>query len=350
MRFNSSNHTPSIWCSIAALFLITALVSAPVSAEPSSSPLRSLEAHHTGVHDQLRPAVVSILCEITDDRNPKQGSYYGTGVITSEDGYILSNTSVVPPGAENIRVVLHNRERKSAKLIGASMRFEVCLLKMEGDGYRDLDVGNSKTLELGDQIYSAGNAFGLSHQQGHISFSSGIVSGLYETESVYWQSQYKGVQMELDSSINPGTDGGPVVNKHGELVGVISLTADRARWMGMAVPTHLFRSYIQLLKSYHEGATVQADSKPYVGVTVSNSNSEDPTGIRVKDVTKGGPAWYAGLRAGDLIYMADGTDLSSRSDFDRVLESKSEGDQFLLFVERESQRWSLLLRVGANPL
>ncbi len=315
----------------------------------SDSPLDQLQDHSVGIHEQLRPTVVSVLCEVKEEDNPKQGPYYGTGVITTKNGYILTSTSVVPPGAENIRIVLHNREQKSARLIGASLRFEISLLKMEGNNYPDIDLGESENLNIGSQIYSAGNAFGLSHQQGHISFSSGIVSGLYPTESVYWQSQYEGLQIEVDSSINPGTDGGPIVNKDGELVGVISLTADRARWMGMAVPVHLFQSYTRLLRSYEEEDTEQTGT-PYLGLELSKSDQSDPTGIRVSSVTEKSPAWFAGLREGDVIYSAAGDDIKNLSDFDKVMKDRAVGEQFLIFVERGSQRWSILMKVGSQPL
>lgn len=331
------------------LTLLSPLYLTTISVADPGSPLEQLQAHSVDKHEQLRPTVVSVLCDVKGEDNPKEGPYYGTGVITTESGYILTSTSVVPPGAENIRIVLHNRKRRSAQLIGASLRFEISLLKMEGDGYANLDLGDSESLEVGSQIYSAGNAFGLSHQQGHISFSSGIVSGLYTTESVYWQSQYEGLQIEVDSSINPGTDGGPVMNEDGELVGVISLTADRARWMGMAVPVHLFQSYTRLLRSYEEDQTEQTGT-PYLGLELSSSDQSDPTGLRVASVTERSPAWFAGVREGDLIYMAAGNDIKRLQDFDQVMQDTSIGDQFLLFVERESQRWSILMKVGAQPL
>lgn len=337
---------------VPALLLLTVLALtnlATVSSAGPDAPLEQLQAHSVEMHEHLRPTVVSVLCEVKGEDNPKQGPYYGTGVITTESGYILTSTSVVPPGAKDIRIILHNRKKKSARLVGASLRFEISLLKMEGDNYSDLDLGDSEALELGSQVYSAGNAFGLSHQQGHISFSSGIVSGLYSTESVYWQSQYNGLQMEVDSSINPGTDGGPIINRKGELVGVISLTADRARWMGMAVPVHLFRSYTRLLRSYEEDETAHTGT-PYLGLEMRNTDRSDPTGIRVTSVTERSPAWFAGLREGDLVYRATGKNVKKLSDFDTIMQNQSVGDQFLVFVERDSQRWSILMKVGARPL
>ncbi len=321
-----------------------------LSAGASPSPLQQLESHSKNIHSKLRPSVVSILCEVKGENNPRKGPYYGTGVIISSGGYILSSTSVVPPGAEDIRIVLHDRKRRTATLVGASLRFEISLLKMEGSGYQDIGYGKSENLSVGSQIYSAGNAFGLSHQQGHISFSSGIVSGSYPTESVYWQSQYKGLQIEVDSSINPGTDGGPIVDRKGRLVGIISLTADRARWMGMAVPVHLFQSYTGLLRSYHDQEVDRDDAKSYLGLKLENIRKEDPEGVRVKTVTEKSPAWFAGLREGDLIYQANGKEISDLSDFGDVMQDMSIGDQFLVYVQRNNQRWSILMRVGAEPL
>ncbi len=332
--------------------LVVPLITAPrVDADPSS-PLQQLQDHHQSIYKKLQPSVISIKCNVPNKDNPKQGPYIGTGVVISEDGYILSNTSVVPPGAKNIKIIFHDQTRKNAELIGASMRFEVALLKMKGEGYPTIPIGNSRSASTGDQIYSAGNAFDLARRQSNYSFSTGIISGIYDTESVYWQSQYKGLQIETDSSINPGGDGGPIISIHGRLIGIISLTADRSRWLGMAVPTHLFMPYIKVLKSYHEDNRKTGGQKPYLGVKLSEKTTQsesDTKGITVKSVTPESPAWYAGFRKGDLVYSAEGKEINTLDDMNEVMSDKKPGDQFLVFIERGHQRWSLLIRVGSGP-
>jgi S1-C subfamily serine protease len=81
-----------------------------------------------------------------------------------------------------------------------------------------------------------------------------------------------------------------------------------------------------------------------------NTDRSDPTGIRVTSVTERSPAWFAGLREGDLVYRATGKNVKKLSDFDTIMQNQSVGDQFLVFVERDSQRWSILMKVGARPL
>ncbi len=334
------------------LLLLLIVPSTTATAEPDS-PLQELQNHNETMYQRMKPSVISITCEVKEENNPKQGPYIGTGVIISSDGYILSNTSVVPPGAEDITIIFPDQTEKDARLIGASLRFEIALLKMEGDGYQPLPVGDSRKVSVGDQIFSSGNAFGLAQRQSNYSFSTGIISGIYETESVYWQSQYEGLQIEADSSINPGVDGGPIVNLQGELIGIVSLTADRARWLGMATPTHLFMTYISVLKSFDSGERDPTVDKPYLGVELSEKQTPETKnrteGVVVTDVTRKSPAWYAGFRTGDVVYSAAGREIDALEDMTKVMKTRQPGDQFLVFIQRGHQKWSLLVRVGAGP-
>jgi len=335
----------------AAVMACFVLFTAPfLSAEPDR-PLHELQRQNRAIYEKMQPSVISITCNVPNENNPKQGPYIGTGVIISSDGYLLSNTSVVPPGAKEIKIIFSDQREKEARLVGASLRFEVALLKMEGKGYDPLPIGESKKAEVGDTVYTAGNAFGLAQRQSNYNFSSGIISGIYRTESVYWQSQYKGLQIEADSSINPGLDGGPMVNLNGRLIGIISLTADRARWLGMAVPTHLFMSYVKVLRSFESGSR-DVTGDPYLGVELTASNGDpegDLDGINVKNVTRRSPAWYAGFRKGDLLYRADGTDVGDINDMVKIMKNKKPGDQFLAFIKRGHQKWALQIRVGTEP-
>ncbi len=327
------------------LFLLLLFCSGSLLAQSSTETLRELEEQHRSIHKDVRSSTVMVQCEVPS--GPREGPYYGTGVLISSEGHILSCTSVIPANAGNIEITLPSGKSKKAEMLGASLQYEITIIKIPGKNYTHLERGDSSSLGVGDRVYTAGNAFSLGGRQLKISFSSGIVSGLYETESVYWQSQYRGISLESDSAINPGTDGGPMVNENGELIGIITLSADRARWLGMGTPTHLFRSYLNTILARDRGKRNDRNKDPYLGLELKET--EDNT-LAVSKVSPNSPTWEAGLQKGDVIMKADGNELSSLEDFDDVMKEKAPGDQIMIYLERGKQKWATIIEVGIEPM
>lgn len=347
--------------------LLVALISGVFSfsslqGQEDKNALEELEEHHINIHNQIRDAVVYVQCRVPAGiprgrESQTEFNYYGTGVIVDEEGYILSSTSVIPAGAEKIKIIFSSGHSAEAEVVGSSLRYEVILVRVDEEVPGHVNFGGSEGLALGQQVYSGGNAFGQGHTQQRVSFSTGIVSGIYHTESVYWQSQYEGLVIESNSAINPGTDGGPLLDGNGDLIGVITLTADQDRWLGVATPTHLFEEFVHREITYDSEDDFASGQSLYIGMTArnaeSNGSGDDENGLIVEEVEEDSPAWIAGLQPGDRIFEANGEEIANHSDFEEVMEGKEIGDRLWLHVQRNTgaywDRWTVLIRLGPRP-
>ncbi|MFC1479557.1 S1C family serine protease [Planctomycetota bacterium] len=178
-------------------------------------------------------ATVAVYC-----KRGKYETYYGTGAVISADGYILTSTTVVPKGAEEVKIFFTDHSKKKAKIVEIHEKMEATLLKVDADRLTFFPV-SIKTPMLGETCYTWGNANNSIRLGENASFSSGIVSGVYQVRSNEQQSSYEGLAIESDAAINPGQDGGPLCNSQGQLVGIISLSYSDLRWQGVAIPLPL---------------------------------------------------------------------------------------------------------------
>lgn len=174
-------------------------------------------------------ATVGIYC-----KRGKYESYYGTGVIVSADGYILTSTTVVPEGCE-VEVYFTDHRKVKAEIVEINEEVESSLIKVDKENLRCLPVTDKMPM-IGEPAYSFGNANNMIRLGKNASFSAGVISGIYNVKSSKRQSSYSGLAIETDASINPGQDGGPLLNSRGQLVGIISLSYSHLRWQGVAVP------------------------------------------------------------------------------------------------------------------
>jgi S1-C subfamily serine protease len=180
--------------------------------------------------DAGNAATVGIYC-----KRGKHETYFGTGAVISADGHIVTSTTVVPEGATEIKVYFTNHHRRAAALVEVNKELETSLLKVDATGLPCLALATTLP-KVGEQAYTLGNANNMILLGEQASFSAGIVSGLYAVKSADTQSSYAGLAIETDAAINPGQDGGPLLNNAGQLAGIISLSYSKARWQGLAIP------------------------------------------------------------------------------------------------------------------
>ena len=162
-------------------------------------------------------------------------SFSGTGSIVSPAGHILTSTSVVPPGATDIEVMLPGFRRLPATLVAADVGLGASLIKVEGDPLPFLPVSREQPA-VGELTYTASDVDRVMLTSARASFSRGHVSGLYDVTR-QGESSYVGPVIETTAAVNRGSDGGPLVDARGRLCGVISLGVAPQRWQGVAVPT-----------------------------------------------------------------------------------------------------------------
>lgn len=233
--------------------LTVLLICAATAAPPVRAASRS--ATFSTVAQAGTAATVGVYYE-----KDKFSQYYGTGVVISPDGYILTSTTVVLPGAEgNIDVYFADNTRREAMFVESAEEAEATLLKVEATDLPHVPIATDLP-QIGERAYTYANARHSMRSTGRASFSAGRVTGIYRVGSDPGLSSYEGIAIETDAAINPGQDGGPLLNARGQLAGIVSLSFSDARWLGVAVPISGIREGLAAL---HDG-TVPTTSAPLV--------------------------------------------------------------------------------------
>lgn len=229
----------SAWLLLAAIVGLSAVCGrfarAAAPPDPADAAARVIE-------HGLR-ATVGLSCE-TDQYD----TYTGTGAVLSPDGYILTSTTVVPPGATKIKVRFYGGVVREAKIVETRDDLEATLLKVDASGLECLPPAR-KLPAVGEPVYSFSNAYHAMNINGRALVSAGVVSGLYRAENQGGESVYAGPAIETSAAINPGSDGGPIIDAQGRLCGIISLNVSPLRWQGLGVPMPELLARLSKLKS-----------------------------------------------------------------------------------------------------
>lgn len=222
--------------------------------------LRAGDAKHTDIFSKFGPAVVGISCRGT--MRAGEGSFTGTGAVVSPDGWILSSITTLPKDARDIKVYFTDGHVRSAELKAVDETSEGAMIKVDATNLPFMRVSDSKDYKVGDPVYTWGNPFWSIQKDGGVSFSSGNISGLYLASSINDESHYTGKVIETDAAVNPGSDGGPLTDADGNVIGVLSLAYSRTRWQGLAIPTSVIAEKIPDLKAILKPRRVSLTALP----------------------------------------------------------------------------------------
>jgi len=256
----------------------------------------------------------------------------GSGFIISKDGYILTNNHVVGD-ADRITVTLGDGRKFDARLVGTDPKSEVALIKIEDDqALPFLELGNSDTLEVGEWVLAAGNPFGLSQ-----TITAGIVSAKGRSEVGI--AEY-GNFIQTDAAINPGNSGGPLLNIHGEVVGInTAIYSQTGGYMGIgfAIPINQAVQIKDQLIEY--GKVLRSILGIYIEEVDEDLSKrlglEEPQGILISGIMAGSAAEEAGLRAGDIIVELNGQATGKLGSFRNRLASTPPNTRIELKIFRE---------------
>jgi serine protease Do len=290
---------------------------------------------HVGVspNDIIRIPLLSNLFDIIPFKVPipynSEGFSLGSGFIINEQGYILTNAHVIH-NATDIRVVLsEGRKEYTAKIVGADRITDTALIRIEPDHLLTvLPLGNSENLRIGEMVLAIGNPLGLRH-----SVTSGIVSA---TERISPGLNEKLVDfIQTDSAINPGSSGGPLVNLHGEVVGINTAVVSKAQSIGFAIPINTVKKVMPMLvlgKTERGWLGIQA--VPLMPNRAFELKYPHEGGVLVVAVEEDSPAEKAGLKPDDIIMALDGQPVGRFLLLRRELLSLSPGTQLSLTIFR----------------
>lgn len=279
----------------------------------------------------------------------------GSGVVISQDGYIITNNHVVE-GADALRVTIDGQEYE-AEVVGTDPSSDLAVVKAkDASGLTAVELGDSDNLTIGEWVMSIGSPFGLEQ-----SVATGIVSATNRSQimdsstDAYGQSEstvYTNM-IQTDAAINPGNSGGALVDADGKLIGINTLITSYSgnySGVGFAIPVNYAMGIAQQIIDGENPSHAQ------LGVTMSTVNKQlaqrygfaVDEGAYVSAVQQGSGAEAAGIQAGDIIVKFDGQDVTSASDLTIAVRSKSVGDTVPVEVNRDGQTLTMDVTLGSD--
>lgn len=288
---------------------------------------------------------------------PANGSTYhtkrftkstGSGVIISNDGYIVTNNHVIE-NAETVQITLNNNKEYVAKVIGFDEQTDLALLKIESTGLSYVVFGNSDSLLIGEWVLAVGNPFRLQS-----TVTAGIVSAKARNINVL---ERQGIEsfIQTDAAVNPGNSGGALINTNGELVGIntaILSSSGGYEGFSFAIPSKLVKKVVRDIKEY---GVVQ---RGWMGVTIYNIDSRmaddigtaEVKGVVIDALTNGGAAKAAGLRKGDVLLSINDISTNTTPRFMELIGQYRPGDELKIkyFRAGKEEYTSVTLRNQLN--
>ncbi|MBN1408865.1 MAG: Do family serine endopeptidase [Calditrichaceae bacterium] len=307
---------------------------------------------------KVRPSIVSIYTtkSVSVEQNPfyfffrqmpqdgeqpreQRQDGLGSGIIISEDGYILTNYHVIKDVDELKVMMIDNREYE-AKVIGSDPATEIALIKIEADDLPVAVLGNSDNVEIGEWVMAIGSPLYLTS-----TVTAGIVSALSRNINIIQDRETGGIEnfIQTDAAINPGNSGGALLNLKGQVIGVNTAIATRTNYYmgyGFAVPINIAKSVVEDLMSFGEV------KRGYLGVYIESVDPikakgvklDKPKGVMIINVIKGSAADEAGLKEGDVILSVNGYEVNQTNELQAKVGIYNPGDKVKLEVWRYGKK------------
>jgi len=324
--------------------------------------LEGLSRAFNTVASVIKPSVVNIRAKLKGDEEaaermrrffgneftipPSYSEGTGSGVVFDDQGYIITNNHVVG-NAERVDVTLADGRQYKAKLVGADRMTDVAVVKIESNRLHPASFGDSDAVKVGDMVLAVGSPFRLDQTVSH-----GIISAKgrnVESLDIDYQDF-----LQTDAPINPGNSGGPLVNIHGEVIGInTAIATENGGYMGVgfSIPANKVRRIAEQLIS---GKKIE---RGYLGVsiaevaagTIEAMGLEYPQGAQIEEVLKGGPAGRAGLAYGDVILEVDGKPIANSRALTEAIGSTAPNSRVRMKVWRDGITLELEVTVGQQP-
>ncbi|MBQ7874039.1 MAG: trypsin-like peptidase domain-containing protein [Oscillospiraceae bacterium] len=286
----------------------------------------------TEVYKAVSPSVVGVVQYQYSYSLEPAGS--GSGIIISDDGYIVTNAHVIE-GAETVKVVLYNEEEYEALVVGSDSQTDIAVLKIGAKNLVSAEFGDSEQVEIGETVYAIGNPGGLTLQS---SFTDGIISGLNRVISTD-DSVYTMTVLQTNAAINPGNSGGALVNEYGQVIGITSskIVSTDYEGIGFAIPTATAKPIIEeiITNGYVSG-------RPKLGISCTTIDSvtakyyEVPEGVQIITIEEDSCFIGTEAKVGDIIIAFDGKEVTSLEDLQSYLAECSPGDMITITLYRYS--------------
>ena len=278
------------------------------------------------------------------ERGPHRGGM-GSGVIISDDGYVITNNHVVE-GAKEVQVTLPDKREFTGKIVGTDPKTDLAVVKIDAKNLPFVPWGDSARLQVGEYVLAVGNPFGLNS-----TVTLGIVSALGRGRMGI--TQYEDF-IQTDAAINPGNSGGALVNTKGELIGINTAIFSQTggyQGVGFAVPTSMAKPVFESLMK--NGKVVRG----YMGVAIQDLSPDlaksfglkQANGALISDVTADGPADEAGIKQGDVVLEYQGERVEDPAALQRMVTRTAVGTKATVKVLRDGHEKELTLKIAEQP-
>ena len=258
----------------------------------------------------------------------------GTGIIVSENGYILSNEHVTGQKFSTCYITLENNKKYTGTVVWSDSDLDLSITKIEAEGLKKVNLGDSDNIKIGETVYAIGNPIGYEFRR---TVTAGIISSknrsikLDENEKTYMSNL-----IQTDATINPGNSGGPLIYPNGNVIGINTVKINSADGIGFAIPINVAKPVIEgfINENKFEQATIgiyayDKDVIPYL-----SDDKNFTKGIYVAQIITGGPADNKTLQEGDIINSIDGIELNTMNDLREYIFKKKPGDIVNLQISR----------------
>lgn len=270
----------------------------------------------------------------------------GTGIIVSENGYILTNEHVSGKKYSNCYVTLATGKSYQGNVVWSSTDLDLAIVKINAKNLQYITLGNSSDVKLGQIVYAIGNPIGFEFQR---TVTSGIVSATNRTIILNEdeKSSYMENLIQTDATINPGNSGGPLVNESGEVIGINSVKITSAEGIGFAIPINIVKTIIQSFVTSGEF------EEAYLGVFAYDkniipyldNNLEIDDGIYVVQVNNKSSAEMYGIKEKDILLEVDGIALEKMCDLRSYIYTKKPGDEVIFKVLRNKREENITVKL-----
>lgn len=269
----------------------------------------------------------------------------GSGVIITQDGYILTNNHVIA-GADEIKVSLADGRQSMATIVGADLETDLAILKVDLDKLPAAALGDTDNLRVGDIVFAIGNPFNVG-----VTVTQGIVSAMHRSQlGINTFENF----IQTDAAINPGNSGGALIDINGNLIGINNAIYTRTggyQGIGFAIPVDMVKDIMaQLIDKGHV-------TRGWLGITLHRLTDElrkslnyaEGEGAVIASVIRGGPAHKAGVRSGDIVINVDGKDIKEPNDVLQIASKLKPEQAYQIAVFRGGDIHDLRIEVGKRP-
>ncbi len=282
-----------------------------------------------------------------DFGQPQPQVGFGSGVIISKDGYIITNNHVIA-GASEVSVTLNDNKEYIATVIGADPETDIALIKIEGNDFKYVSFGSSDDLEVGEWVLAVGNPFNLTS-----TVTAGIVSAKNRANII---GEAKSLQsfIQVDAAVNPGNSGGALVNTRGELVGInTAIYSQTGNFAGyaFAIPISIAGKIASDLKEY---GTVQRAVMGILSPNIEYIKQNDPEkykelqnieGVQIDDFSDRSPSKVAGIKKGDIIKSINKAPIRNFNELQTQIGRYRPGDKVKVVVDRDGKEMSFTVEL-----